>query len=280
MIDLFSIKFIDVSIIDVLDILIVTALLYKLHRILRNTIAIQIFLGIVAILSLYFLTEIVNFRSLNWILQTLSNIWLIAFIVLFQPELRRLLLVLVRLPVFSSFMSSNVNQTIDEVLESVQEMSEKHIGALVVFARARNIKMTIETGIPIQGTLTRELLLSIFNTKSPLHDGAVIVQNGMVEAAGCILPLSNTTKYERHKLGTRHRAALGISEQADVLALVVSEETGKIALAEEGTFYMHLSLDKLEKLLREKLAIQSETDDSKPLFSFTKTTGQSQTTRL
>lgn len=275
MIDLFSIGFINVSLIDFLDVLVVTVLLYKLHRILRNTIAVQIFLGIIAILSLYFFTEFVNFRSLNWILQTLSNIWLLAFIILFQPELRRLLLVIVRSPVFSSFMSSNVNQTIDEVLEAVQEMSERHIGALIVFTRARNIKMTIETGIPIQGVLTRELLLSIFNSKSPLHDGAVIVQNGVVEAAGCILPLSNTTKYQRHKLGTRHRAALGISEQADVLTLVVSEETGKITLAEEGTLYMHLSTDKLEKLLREKLSIQGETDDSKPLFSFAKTAKQS-----
>jgi diadenylate cyclase len=134
--------------------------------------------------------------------------------------------------------------------------------------------MTIETGIPVQGVISRELLLSIFNTKSPLHDGAVIVQNGMVEAAGCILPLSNTTKYQRHKLGTRHRAALGISEQADILALVVSEETGKITLAEEGTLYMHLSLDKLEKLLKEKLSIESSSDENKPLFSFTKTAKQ------
>lgn len=274
MIDLFSIGFIDVSLIDIIDIIIVTALLYKLHQVLRNTIAVQIFLGIIAILAVYFLTEIINFRSLNWILQTLSNIWLLAFIVLFQPELRRLLLVIVRAPVFSNLMGSNLNEAIDEVLEAAQEMSEKHVGALIIFARARNIKMTIETGIPVQGVLSREMLLSIFNTKSPLHDGAVIVQNGLIEAAGCILPLSSTTKYQRFKIGTRHRAALGISEQADVLALVVSEETGKISLAEEGTLYMHLSIDKLDKLLREKLSIRPATDDSKPIFSFTKAVKQ------
>lgn len=274
MIDLFSIGFIDVSLIDIIDVIIVTALLYKLHQVLRNTIAVQIFLGIIAILAVYFLTEVINFRSLNWILQTLSNIWLLAFIVLFQPELRRLLLVIVRAPVFSNLMGSNLNEAIDEVLEAAQEMSEKHVGALIIFARARNIKMTIETGIPVQGVLSREMLLSIFNTKSPLHDGAVIVQNGLIEAAGCILPLSSTTKYQRFKIGTRHRAALGISEQADVLALVVSEETGKISLAEEGTLYMHLSIDKLDKLLREKLSIRPATDDSKPIFSFTKAVKQ------
>lgn len=274
MIDLFSIGFIDVSLIDIIDIIIVTALLYKLHQVLRNTIAVQIFLGIIAILAVYFLTEVINFRSLNWILQTLSNIWLLAFIVLFQPELRRLLLVIVRAPMFSNLMGSNLNEAIDEVLEAAQEMSEKHVGALIIFARARNIKMTIETGIPVQGVLSREMLLSIFNTKSPLHDGAVIVQNGLIEAAGCILPLSSTTKYQRFKIGTRHRAALGISEQADVLALVVSEETGKISLAEEGTLYMHLSIDKLDKLLREKLSIRPATDDSKPIFSFTKAVKQ------
>ncbi len=270
MISLFSIGFIDVSLIDIIDVVIVAVLLYKIHQVLRNTIAVQIFLGIIAILAIYFLTEVINFRSLHWILQTLSNIWLLAFIVLFQPELRRLLLVIVRAPVFSSFMSSNLNETIGELLEAVQEMSEKHIGALIVFARSRNIKMTIETGIPVQGVITRELLLSIFNTKSPLHDGAVIVQNGMVEAAGCILPLSNTTKFQRYKLGTRHRAALGISEQADILALVVSEETGKITLAEEGTLFMHLSIDKLEKLLKEKLSIETSTEENKPLFPFAK----------
>lgn len=274
MIDLFSIGFIDVSLIDIIDVIIVTALLYKLHQVLRNTIAVQIFLGIIAILAVYFLTEVINFRSLNWILQTLSNIWLLAFIVLFQPELRRLLLVIVRAPVFSNLMGSNLNEAIDEVLEAAQEMSEKHVGALIIFARARNIKMTIETGIPVQGVLSREMLLSIFNTKSPLHDGAVIVQNGLIEAAGCILPLSSTTKYQRFKIGTRHRAALGISEQADVLALVVSEETGKISLAEEGTLYMHLSIDKLDKLLREKLSIRPAADDSKPIFSFTKAVKQ------
>lgn len=274
MIDLFSIGFINISLIDIIDVIIVTVLLYKLHQVLRNTIAVQIFLGIIAILAVYFLTEIINFRSLNWILQTLSNIWLLAFIVLFQPELRRLLLVIVRAPVFSNLMGSNLNEAIDEVLEAAQEMSEKHIGALIVFARARNIKMTIETGIPVQGVLSREMLLSIFNTKSPLHDGAVIVQNGMIEAAGCILPLSSTTKYQRFKIGTRHRAALGISEQADILALVVSEETGKISLAEEGTLYMHLSIDKLDKMLREKLSVRSAADDNKPLFSFGKTVKQ------
>ncbi len=276
MINLFNIGFIEVSLIDIIDIVIVAVLLYKIHQVLRNTIAVQIFLGIIAILAVYFLTEVINFRSLHWILQTLSNIWLLAFIVLFQPELRRLLLVIVRAPVFSSFMNSNLNETIGELIEAVQEMSEKHIGALIVFARSRNIKMTIETGIPVQGVISRELLLSIFNTKSPLHDGAVIVQNGMVEAAGCILPLSNTTKFQRHKLGTRHRAALGISEQADILALVVSEETGKITIAEEGTLYMHLSIDKLEKLLKEKLSIEStSTDENKPLFPFTKAAKQS-----
>lgn len=275
MISLFNIGFIEVSLIDIIDVVIVAVLLYKIHQVLRNTIAVQIFLGIIAILAVYFLTEVINLRSLHWILQTLSNIWLLAFIVLFQPELRRLLLVIVRAPLFSSLMNSNLNETIGEVLEAVQEMSEKHVGALIVFARSRNIKMTIETGIPVQGVISRELLLSIFNTKSPLHDGAVIVQNGMVEAAGCILPLSATTKFQRYKLGTRHRAALGISEQADILALVVSEETGKITLAEEGTLYMHLSIDKLEKLLKEKLSIAASDDESKPLFPFAKAAKQS-----
>lgn len=255
---LFRIGFIEFTITDVADVLIVTSLLYGIYRLVRNTIAVQVFIGVVVLLAIYFLSEFLNLRSLNFILRAISGIWLIAFIVLFQPELRRILLYVVRLPIFSFIFSSRLNETVDEVVEAVEELSAKHIGMLLVFTRDRNIKMTIDSGVQIQGVLSKELLSSIFNPKSPLHDGAVIIQNSIVEAAGCILPLSQQAKFGQHKLGTRHRAALGIAEQADVLVVIVSEETGRISIAEEGQLEFNITTDRLRHLLSDKLIVKSQ----------------------
>lgn len=262
MFELFKISFLNITVLDILDILVVTIVLHFLYQTTKNTIAVQIFFGIVAILGLYFLTETLHLKLLNLILRTLSGIWLLAFIILFQQEIRRLLLVIVRSRLFSFFSRSQLIETIDEVVKAVIEMSEKHIGTLLVFTRSTNIKMTIETGIPIQAKLTKELLLSIFNTKSPLHDGAVIIQGTTIEAARCILPLSLTTRYQGKHLGTRHRAAMGISEQADVLVVVVSEETGRISIIEEGLFIPGVTPANLDTVLSERLSIVSSGETS------------------
>jgi diadenylate cyclase len=258
MIELFKISFLSVSVIDVLDILLVTWVLYFLYQASKNTVAVQMFVAIVIMLTLYFITEALHLRLLNLILRTLSGIWLIGFIVLFAPEIRRLMSVIVRSRLFSFFGRSQLSETIDEIVKAAIEMSEKHVGALIVFTRSTNIKMTIETGIPMQAALSKELLLSIFNTKSPLHDGAVIIQNGTIEAARCILPLSLTTRYKGKHLGTRHRAAMGISEQADVLVLVVSEETGRINLVEEGEFIPNVTPANLDAVLSQRLSLSNE----------------------
>ncbi len=254
MVELFKIWFISVTIVDVIDILIVAFTLYFLYQTVKNTVAVQIFYAIVVILGVYFLTEAFHLRLLNLILRTLGGIWLLAFVVLFSQEIRRVLLLIVRSPIFSAFTRSQMNETLDEIARAAIEMSEKHTGALIVFARSTNIKMTIETGIPLQAQLSKELLVSIFNPKSPLHDGAIVIQNGVIEAARCILPLSLTTRFQGKHLGTRHRAAMGISEQADVLVLVVSEETGKISLAEEGAFVPGVTPMNLYDMLSERLS--------------------------
>lgn len=254
MVELFKIWFISVTIVDVIDILIVAFTLYFLYQTVKNTVAVQIFYAIVVILGVYFLTEAFHLRLLNLILRTLGGIWLLAFVVLFSQEIRRVLLLIVRSPIFSAFTRSQMNETLDEIARAAIEMSEKHTGALIVFARSTNIKMTIETGIPLQAQLSKELLVSIFNPKSPLHDGAIVIQNGVIEAARCILPLSLTTRFQGKHLGTRHRAAMGISEQADVLVLVVSEETGKISLAEEGAFVPGITPVNLYDMLAERLS--------------------------
>jgi diadenylate cyclase len=254
MFTLFTIGFIKFTLIDLIDITLVGVLFYFIYRALKDTVAVQILFGMVLIIALSFITEAVNLKSLNWILKTLSGVWLIAFVILFQPELRKMLMLLTRSPVFQIFMKSHIAETVDEVVDACIEMSEKHVGALLVFSRSQNVQMTIDTGIRINAEVSRELLLSIFNTKSPLHDGAVILDNKNVVAARCVLPLSTTTKIGNKNLGTRHRAGLGISEQIDVLVIIVSEETGWISLAYGGELYLNIKPDKLLDELNKKLS--------------------------
>jgi diadenylate cyclase len=221
MINLFEIGFLNFTLVDLLDITIVTVLFYWLYKALKNTIAVQILFGMVIIIVFQFITEAIDFKSLNWILRTISDIWLLAFVILFQTELRKLLLIITRSPIFRIFVKSKISETIDEVIEAAKEMSSKHIGGLIVFTRSQNVQMTVDTGIKLNAVVTKELLLSIFNTKSPLHDGAVIIEDNMAIAARCVLPLTSETKFQGTNLGTRHRAALGISEQVDAVTLVI-----------------------------------------------------------
>lgn len=251
---LFKIGFLTFTLLDLLDILIVAFIIYWLYRALKNTVAVQILFGMVIIIGLQFITEASNFRSLNWILRTISDVWLIAFVILFQPELRKLLMIIVRSPIFRVFVKPKISETLDEVIEAAIEMSEKHIGAIIVFSRTQNVQMTVDTGIPLQSVVSKELLLSVFNTKSPLHDGAVIIDNNMIVAARCVLPLSSQTKFGTKNLGTRHRAALGLSEQADTIVLIVSEETGSISIAEGGELTLNIPFDELREILTNKLS--------------------------
>jgi diadenylate cyclase len=251
---LFKIGFLTFTLIDLFDIIIVALIIYWIYRALKNTVAVQILFGMVIIIGLQFITEAVNFKSLNWILRTISDIWLIAFIILFQPELRKLLMIIVRSPIFRVFVKPKISETVDEVIEAAIEMSEKHIGALIVFTRSQNVQMTVDTGIPLQSMVSKELLLSIFNTKSPLHDGAVIIDNNMIVAARCVLPLSSQTKFGNKNLGTRHRAALGLSEQADTVVLVVSEETGGISISESGDMTLNIQHDEIGEILTNRLS--------------------------
>jgi diadenylate cyclase len=253
MIELFKIGFLNITIIDVIDICILAVLVFWLYRALKGTVAVQILFGLMILIGLQFITEAINLKSLNWILRTITDIWLLAFIILFQPELRRLLMMITRSPILRGFVKSKMTQLIDEVIEAAHEFSEKHIGALIVFTRSQNVEITVDTGIPLQAVVSHELLSSIFNTKSPLHDGAVVIQDQVIIAARCILPLSIVTKYGGRNLGTRHRAALGISEQVDVVVLIISEETGAISIADKGELILDIAQDDLYNILITKL---------------------------
>jgi diadenylate cyclase len=251
--EILQIGFISITLFDLLDIAIVTVVFYWLYRALKDTIAIQILFGLVALISLSFFTEALQLKSINWILDTLSEIWLLAFVILFQQELRKLLLIITRSKLFQLFVRQNIAQTFDEITEATKELAEKHIGALIVFPRSQTVQMTIDTGIPLKADVTKELLLSIFSTRSPLHDGAVVIENRTIIAARCILPLTNKQKYENRNLGTRHRAGLGLTEQIDAIVLIVSEETGHISIADSGDMILNIPKDNLEEILRRKL---------------------------
>lgn len=256
--ELFPIGFLTFTLFDLLDIVLVTLLFYWVYKALKDTIAVQILFGLVILIGLKFISEAVDLKSVNWILNTIVDIWLLAFIILFQPELRKLLLLITKTPIFQLFIKTKISETLDPVIEAVKDLSERHVGALIVFPRNQTVQMTIDTGIPIGATVSQELLQSIFNTKSPLHDGAVVIENKTVEAARCVLPLSNQRKYAGRNLGTRHRAALGLTEQVDAVVLIVSEETGWISIAESGELNMNIPIAQLQEILESKLDFDKE----------------------
>ncbi len=249
MFELFKIGFLKVTFIDIIDILIVSLIIRQLYIWMKGTIAAQIFLGLLFLVFLSFVSGLANLKLLNWLLRFVSDVWVLAFIILFQPELRRLLMLVGNNPFFRLIFKPSVTAVIDEIIEAVAEMSQKQIGALIVIPRQTGIKSIIETGVPIQAKVTKELLLTIFFPRSPLHDGAVVISGDRVEAASCTLPLSPQLKIGNFLLGTRHRAALGLSEISDAIVIVVSEETGTISVAEAGKLTRGLSPEGLRKKL-------------------------------
>jgi diadenylate cyclase len=249
MFDLFKIGFITVTFIDIIDIIIVTFIVYKLYILLKGTIAAQIFMGLMIVLVLSFASQAINLRALSWLLKLITDIWVIAFLILFQPEIRRLLVIVAKNPFFNLFVKQETPEAASIITDAAFELSQHQHGALIIIIRSTGIRGYAETGEIINAKLTKPLLTSIFFPRSPLHDGAVIVKDETIEAARCTLPLSVTTTVEGEVLGMRHRAGLGISEQADVISVIVSEETGAISLAEEGKLVKGLSKENLRQRL-------------------------------
>ncbi|MBU0474431.1 MAG: diadenylate cyclase CdaA [Bacteroidetes bacterium] len=255
MFEIFKIGFMSFSFLDLLDIAMVSFIIYKIYTIIKGTIAAQIFLGLIVVLFFSFIAQAGNLKALGWLLKLLTDIWVIAFIILFQPEIRRFLLLLGKRPFGSRFLKKN--ETDDEVADILTtaafEMSQHQHGALIVIERTIGIKSFIDTGEKINSEVSSNLLRSIFFPRSPLHDGAVIMKNNIILAARCTLPLSSSTKFDKLPLGMRHRAGLGMSEQSDVICLIVSEETGSISIAEDGKLYRGLSRDSVRKYLSKRI---------------------------
>jgi len=245
---LFTIKFLSVTIWDVIDIIVVYIIILKLYQFFKGSRASQMLIGLAIILLTSFIARALNLQSLSWIMGNLQTIWAIAFVIIFQPELRRILIYLGQSRFVRRFLSESKSKTIEAVIEASRELVRRKWGGLFVLVREVGLKPIKERATPINAEVSASLLVSIFNPGSPLHDGAVLIQNDIIEAAGCILPLSDSPDLDP-QMGTRHRAALGISEESDAVVVVVSEETQKIAVAYQGILYRNVDEDSLRALL-------------------------------
>ncbi len=233
--ELFRIGFIPVTLIDILDVLVVTFIFWKLYQIMRGTRASQMFAGLLVLFVFAILSQVLNMSGTSWLVQSVVTVWVVAFVILFQPELRRFLMQLGQNRLVRVFFKTEGARTLDAVARAAAQLSNRRIGGLIVIQRDSNIHSIAESGVRIQGEVTAELLLSIFHPRTPLHDGAVLITGTTLEAARCLLPLSENPDLDS-ELGTRHRAALGVTEEYDCVTVVVSEETGMISLAHEGKF--------------------------------------------
>ena len=221
---------------DILQIIIVAVLIYQVYRLIRDTRALALSKGILVLLVATLISRLLNFHVINWLLQTSITVVLVALPVVFQPELRRALEKLGRMPLVAggdSLRREETLKTIRELSGAVGTLSKNSIGALIVLEREIGLSDYIETGIEIEVKVSSALLINIFIPNTPLHDGAVIVRGDRIMAAGCLLPLSETDRISK-ELGTRHRAGIGMSEQSDALVIIVSEETGGISLSSGG----------------------------------------------
>ena len=246
---------------DFLDIIIVAFLIYKLLPILRSTGTVRV-AGLVAIvLIISWLTEALELYTLNFILDQLLAVGLIAIVVLVQPEIRRMIDHMSNIKLREFLLTEKPAQQmvpiIEQTVRACEVMSSERVGALIVFARNNRLEEYFKTGTMIDGQVSEQLIRNVFFPKAALHDGAMIVRDGRVAAAGCVLPLSDSNRISAD-LGTRHRAAVGLSEVSDAVIVIVSEETGAISVAVSGMLKRHLAPQTLEKLLRNELCPEND----------------------
>ena len=247
-----------IGILDVIDTALVAYFLYRIYLMLKHTRAAALIKGLIVLVFLMVLSRWLNLHVINWILEKLMTVVMIALPVVFQPELRRALEQIGRGRLFHKTTELD-EQELEEVIGAVTSaevvMSQRKVGALIVFERETGLEERIETGVQIDGLVSDSLLLNIFEKDTPLHDGAVIIRGKRIVAASCLLPLTDARNLSQ-ELGTRHRAALGISEQSDAIVLVVSEETGTISVAKNGELFRYLQADDVKELLRAAIMTQ------------------------
>ena len=247
----------EITWLDLLDIALVALVVYELLLLIRGTRAVQMALGGSFLIALYFVSRQFGLETVNWVIRNLATYVVFAIIVLFQSDIRRALAHFGRAPFFRYFeRRASADETIEELVVTATTLAARRVGVIVIIERQIGLRNYIEGGIPLDALVTYDLLASIFQPGSPLHDGAAIVQADRVAAAACFLPLSVNPGVSR-ELGTRHRAALGVTEESDAIGIVVSEETGIVSLAVNGTLERGLSAEALRGRLRELLAGRS-----------------------
>lgn len=242
----------NIGLSDILDILIVAFLIYKVLGFIRETRAEQLVKGLILLAVAFFLSDVLNLNTLNWILKSITAVGIIALVVVFQPELRRGLEYVGRsnLKSFSNIGAEKAEDLIKEFLEAVDFLSKTRTGALIVIERETALTDICETGTKINAEITDQLIGNIFYEGAPLHDGAVIIRGDRLYAAGCVLPLTENRNLDK-ELGTRHRAGIGITERSDAISIIVSEETGVVSMVVDGIITRYLDQKFIEKTLRD-----------------------------
>ena len=246
---------------DLLDILLVAALFYRLLILVKGTRSAQMYVGLLVILVVGLVARQLDLIAVKWITDSLKTVWLIAFVILFQPEIRHALAQFGRTRYFRSFLRGDSYGVLGEVVRGVETLYERRHGALVVVERNVGLRNFVDTGTRLDAKISAELLVTLFSPNSPLHDGAIILREDTIVAAACILPLS-TNPRTPGSLGTRHRAALGLSEESDATVIVVSEQTGGISVAYRGQLKQRLDEGQLRSELSRIFRIRPEDEET------------------
>lgn len=255
---------------DIIDISFLTFIVYKLIKLIRETRAGQLIKGIMLVVIAYLVCNTLKLKTLSFLLEKTLSIGLIAVLIMFQPELRRALEKVGRttIPQLNQFFAGETSDAlrsqwavaIDEICDACEELSSTTTGALIVMERQTKLGEQIDTGVVMNAAPTKELFGNIFYPKTPLHDGAVIMRDGMIHAAACFLPKPQKEELINIKFGSRHRAAIGMSENSDAVVVIVSEETGTISIAENGEITRNYNKESLKKVLREKFIPETRND--------------------
>lgn len=256
----------SIGIADIIDILVVAYILFKIVDLVHRTNAFNLAKGLFLFIVLLGISDIFKLTMVNYILRKTVEIGLIAIVVLFQPELRHLLeRIGSRFATGSQYGEYSLESSISETVSACRDMSKSKTGALIIFERKMNLNDIVKTGTTIDAEVSSELLKNMFFNKAPLHDGAVIIRDGRVAAAGCVLPLTKNPNLSKD-LGMRHRAGIGLSEQTDALVVIVSEETGSVSVAIEGNLKRHMKPDAFEQFLKDELLPEDTAEKTRTTF--------------
>lgn len=259
--ELFPIGFLEFGLRDLIETIIIALVLYYLYRWIRGSFAVPALIGIIIVFVVNAMVSVFGLTTINFVMGRILDVGVLAVIIIFQPEIRNLLYNIGHNTNLNKFFSrSETMSVINETIDAVKTLSRNKTGALIVFAKSSTLNDLVDEGVSIDAKVSSKLLVTIFSKDTPLHDGAVVIRGSKIVAGGCYLPISQNPNISQ-VFGTRHRAALGISEVNDVLVVVVSEETGRISISRRGALTSGLTIQKLRKAMEEDLGRQEVEDE-------------------